>query len=196
MGQVLRRLLEVFYTKKLDIVVIGLENRWDMRRETHHRITLICMLSIQHMRLLHCDSNKLLSFTKPQRENNPPLRSRTWCSCRNRAHHRAQREGIPKRKSEHEMLGYRRTSPIPIRMVPLCQRMRCSPLRRRCGCAPKNGNRQERIAQITGWWKHRFHAVIGSREQNWYTAPCWRNGVDREVAVELCYGDPMDGFAN
>jgi hypothetical protein len=28
MGQVLRRLLEVFYTKKLDIVVIGLENRW------------------------------------------------------------------------------------------------------------------------------------------------------------------------
>jgi ADP-ribosylation factor-like protein 8 len=26
MGQVLRRLLEVFYTKKLDIVVIGLEN--------------------------------------------------------------------------------------------------------------------------------------------------------------------------
>jgi hypothetical protein len=27
MGQVLQRLLEVFYTKKLDIVVIGLENR-------------------------------------------------------------------------------------------------------------------------------------------------------------------------
>jgi len=27
MGQVLARLLEVFYTKKLDIVVIGLENR-------------------------------------------------------------------------------------------------------------------------------------------------------------------------
>jgi len=27
MGQVLRKLLEVFYTKKLDIVVIGLENR-------------------------------------------------------------------------------------------------------------------------------------------------------------------------
>jgi hypothetical protein len=27
MGQVLRRLLEVFYSKKLDIVVIGLENR-------------------------------------------------------------------------------------------------------------------------------------------------------------------------
>lgn len=28
MGQVLRKLLEVFYTKKLDIVVIGLENRY------------------------------------------------------------------------------------------------------------------------------------------------------------------------
>jgi hypothetical protein len=27
MGAVLTRLLEVFYTKKLDIVVIGLENR-------------------------------------------------------------------------------------------------------------------------------------------------------------------------
>ena len=27
MGQVLRKLLETFYTKKLDIVVIGLENR-------------------------------------------------------------------------------------------------------------------------------------------------------------------------
>jgi hypothetical protein len=30
MGQVLRRLLEVFYTKKLDIVVIGLENRYEI----------------------------------------------------------------------------------------------------------------------------------------------------------------------
>jgi len=29
MGQVLRKLLEVFYTKKLDIVVIGLENRYE-----------------------------------------------------------------------------------------------------------------------------------------------------------------------
>ena len=28
MGAVLTRLLEVFYTKKLDIVVIGLENRY------------------------------------------------------------------------------------------------------------------------------------------------------------------------
>ena len=27
MGQVLQRLLDIFYTKKLDIVVIGLENR-------------------------------------------------------------------------------------------------------------------------------------------------------------------------
>ena len=27
MGQILQRLMEVFYTKKLDIVVIGLENR-------------------------------------------------------------------------------------------------------------------------------------------------------------------------
>lgn len=31
MGQVLRKLLEVFYTKKLDIVVIGLENRYEIR---------------------------------------------------------------------------------------------------------------------------------------------------------------------
>lgn len=29
MGAVLTRLLEVFWTKKLDIVVIGLENRYD-----------------------------------------------------------------------------------------------------------------------------------------------------------------------
>ena len=28
MGAVLRKLLEVFYTKKIDIVVIGLENRY------------------------------------------------------------------------------------------------------------------------------------------------------------------------
>ena len=27
MGQILQKLLDVFYTKKLDIVVIGLENR-------------------------------------------------------------------------------------------------------------------------------------------------------------------------
>jgi len=32
MGQLLSRLLEIFYTKKLDIVVIGLENRYDVRR--------------------------------------------------------------------------------------------------------------------------------------------------------------------
>lgn len=28
MGAILTRLLEIFYTKKLDIVVIGLENRY------------------------------------------------------------------------------------------------------------------------------------------------------------------------
>ena len=28
MGQILSQLLQIFYTKKLDIVVIGLENRW------------------------------------------------------------------------------------------------------------------------------------------------------------------------
>ena len=28
MGALLSSLLEIFYTKKLDIVVIGLENRW------------------------------------------------------------------------------------------------------------------------------------------------------------------------
>ena len=30
MGQILQKLLDVFYTKKLDIVVIGLENRYDI----------------------------------------------------------------------------------------------------------------------------------------------------------------------
>jgi hypothetical protein len=32
MGQLLSSLLDIFYTKKLDIVVIGLENRYVMRR--------------------------------------------------------------------------------------------------------------------------------------------------------------------
>jgi len=31
MGAVLTRLLDIFYTKKLDIVVIGLENRYERK---------------------------------------------------------------------------------------------------------------------------------------------------------------------
>ena len=42
MGAVLTRLLEVFYTKKLDIVVIGLENRYASFRLDHASCSSLC----------------------------------------------------------------------------------------------------------------------------------------------------------
>ena len=44
MGAVLTRLLEVFYTKKLDIVVIGLENRYASFLLDHAS----CSISVRH----------------------------------------------------------------------------------------------------------------------------------------------------
>ena len=41
MGQILSQLLAIFYTKKLDIVVIGLENRYDRRNECIYNISNI-----------------------------------------------------------------------------------------------------------------------------------------------------------
>lgn len=38
MGQILSQLLAIFYTKKLDIVVIGLENRYDRRNKFIYNI--------------------------------------------------------------------------------------------------------------------------------------------------------------
>ena len=42
MGAVLTRLLEVFYTKKLDIVVIGLENRYASFLLDHASCSSLC----------------------------------------------------------------------------------------------------------------------------------------------------------
>ena len=41
MGQVLQRLMDVFYTKKLDVVVIGLENRYVLHASSVENVRLL-----------------------------------------------------------------------------------------------------------------------------------------------------------
>ena len=56
MGQVLRKLLEVFYTKKLDIVVIGLENRYEQATKRRRAPFQCCFPT--------CFSQSLHSFSR------------------------------------------------------------------------------------------------------------------------------------
>ena len=46
MGQILSQLLAIFYTKKLDIVVIGLENRYDIDVCIYTYIVCVCTVYV------------------------------------------------------------------------------------------------------------------------------------------------------
>lgn len=117
MGAILSSLLEIFYTKKLDIVVIGLENRYDEAvlrlgsclhffdtteaRLARLMITVECFFGVLYLFLWllreGSDAASVPMFL-PQWKNNVAFRLGSWPTCRDCTNHWTERQSVQERK--------------------------------------------------------------------------------------------------